>query len=75
MECLRKMVLLGVKFWSDNLAVGVGVASLWAGESGRLALVASPERGEPYVVRLEPDDLHDLWATEDVEALVDTETV
>jgi len=55
------MILLGVQFWSDDPDAGVVVASLWASQHGRLALVASPERGERYAVPLEADDLHEVW--------------
>ena len=44
------MTLLGIQFWSDCPAADMVVACLWAGASSTLAIVVSPECGEPYVV-------------------------
>jgi hypothetical protein len=54
------MILLGIQFSSDCPAAGIVVASLRAGASSALAIVGSPERGEPDVVPVQVDDLHDV---------------
>jgi hypothetical protein len=52
------MVLPGIQFWSDCPAVGMVVACLWAGAGSALAIVVSPEHGEPCVAPVQVDDLH-----------------
>ena len=55
------MILLGNQFWSACRAAGIVVASLRAGAGSALAIVLSPERGEPCAVPVQVDDLHDVW--------------
>jgi hypothetical protein len=55
------MILPGIQFRSDCPAAGMVVACLWAGASSALAIVVSPERGEPYVVPVQVHHLHHVW--------------
>ena len=60
-ERMLAMIIPGIRFKFDCPAADMVVACLWAGASSTLAIVVSPERGEPYVVPVQVDDLHDVW--------------
>ena len=60
-EDCASQIIPGIRFKFDCPAADMVVACLWAGASSTLAIVVSPERGEPYVVPVQVDDLHDVW--------------